>query len=417
MAVPVERQAVLGGFIGRDRQRLRQRLRGFQRRHLGAVMLRPCSSYAAQRDALIGQALIGIVGPQGQPILGARREHPVRLGDAAGHKIVDHHPEIAVGAVEHDRVGSACAHGCVQARNNSLRRSFFIASGAVDLAGQEQTWQTLGLQGRIEFARIDMVIFDGIAWPDHANPLPGREWSRGWKAAPPREARWRCRWDRRWSRRGLPAREKSDARRDRQSERSCPRSRAITRPAALDLPGIHRRAMHIRPDYLMGGRRRAGDTALDLRRGDPLGHHRERLRRIVAGLHLDRGPIDRGAVEPRRRAGLQSPELEAGALERSRKPERRRLAYPARRPILLAEMDQPTQKRSGRDNHRTGCQLAAIGQADAGDPAVGDQELVGFALDDAEVDRLRDRRLHRLGDRACDRPGRAGPGPPDPCGD
>ena len=130
--------------------------------------------------------------------------------------------------------------------------------------------------------------------------------------------------------------------------------RAIARAAALDLAGIHRRAMHIGPDHLMGRRRGPGDAALDLRRGDPLGHHRKRLRRIVAGLHLHRGPVDGRAVEPRRRAGLQPPEGEAGALEGSREPDRRRLADPARRPILLAEMDQPAQEGPGGDDHRAG---------------------------------------------------------------
>ena len=40
--------------------------------------------------------------------------------------------------------------------------------------------------------------------------------------------------------------------------------RAITRAAAMDLPGIHRRTMHIGPNDLVRGRRRSGDAALDL---------------------------------------------------------------------------------------------------------------------------------------------------------
>ena len=106
MAIPVERQAVLGGFVRRDRQRLCQGLCGIERRHLGRVALRARLPDAAQRNALIGQALIGIVGAQRQTILGARGEHAIGLGDAAGHEVVDHHAEIAVGAVEHDRVGA-----------------------------------------------------------------------------------------------------------------------------------------------------------------------------------------------------------------------------------------------------------------------------------------------------------------------
>src|SRR6266576_5371045 len=100
----------------------------------------------------------------------------------------------------------------------------------------------------------------------------------------------------------------------------------IARSGALDLSGIHRRAMHIGPDHLMGSGRGPRDAALDLRGGDLLGHHRKRLRRIVAWLHLHRGPVDRGAVEARRRAGLQPAQPKAGALKRLREPERRRLA-------------------------------------------------------------------------------------------
>src|ERR1700716_1013164 len=90
---------------------------------------------------------------------------------------------------------------------------------------------------------------------------------------------------------------------------------AIARSGTLDLPGIHRRAMHIGPDHLVGGWRGAGDATLDLRRGDAVGHDREWLGWVVARLHSHRRPVDGGAVEPRRRAGLQAPQRKAGALE------------------------------------------------------------------------------------------------------
>ena len=160
---------------------------------------------------------------------------------------------------------------------------------------------------------------------------------------------------------------------------------AIARAAALDLAGIHRRAMHIGPDHLMGRRRGPGDAALDLRRRDPVGHDRKRLRRIVAGLHFDRGPVDRGAIEPRRRAGLEPAERKAGAFERGRKAHRRRLADPAGRPVLFAEMDQPAQKGAGGDDDGAGGELAAIAQPNAGDAAVRDDQLVRLAFDHAEI--------------------------------
>ena len=55
---------------------------------------------AAERDALVGQPLVGVVGAQRQAIFGARGEHAIGLADALGDEIVDHHAEIGFGAVE-----------------------------------------------------------------------------------------------------------------------------------------------------------------------------------------------------------------------------------------------------------------------------------------------------------------------------
>src|SRR5690348_10282578 len=91
--------------------------------------------------------------------------------------------------------------------------------------------------------------------------------------------------------------------------------RAVPRTAALDLTGIHWRAVHVGANDRVGRRGRAGDAAFDLAVGDALSKHGERLRRVVAWLHFHAGPVDGGAVEPRRRAGLQSSELKACPLK------------------------------------------------------------------------------------------------------
>ena len=151
--------------------------------------------------------------------------------------------------------------------------------------------------------------------------------------------------------------------------------RAIARAAALDLAGIHRRAMHIGPDHLMGRRRRAGDAALDLRRRDPVGQHRERLRRVVAGLHFDRRPVDGACHRAAAACRSSAAPAQSRPLERSRKPHRRRLADPAGRPVLLADMDQAAQEGPGGDDDGAGGQFTAVGQADAGDAAVRDDRV------------------------------------------
>ena len=94
----------------------------------------------------------------------------------------------------------------------------------------------------------------------------------------------------------------------------------------------------------MGLGRRARDTARDLRVLDPVGQGRERLRRFVARLHLECRPVDRSAVEARRRAGLQSAEREAERGEGTRQAQGRGLADPSRRDFSLADMDQAAKK-------------------------------------------------------------------------
>ena len=69
----------------------------------------------------------------------------------------------------------AGGEGSVEPRDQPLRRGLFIARGAVDLSGQEQARQPLRLQGRIELARIDVIIFDGVARPDHPHALQARD--------------------------------------------------------------------------------------------------------------------------------------------------------------------------------------------------------------------------------------------------
>jgi hypothetical protein len=52
----------------------------------------------------------------------------------------------------------------VDARENALRRRFLVAGGAVDLPGEEEARDGLGLQRRLERAGIEVVVFDRVAW-------------------------------------------------------------------------------------------------------------------------------------------------------------------------------------------------------------------------------------------------------------
>ena len=58
-------------------------------------------------------------------------------------------------------------------------------------------------------------------------------------------------------------------------------------------------------------------------------------------------------------------------------------------------MDQSAQKRAGGHDHGPGCEPSAIRQNHALDPAGGDDQIVRLALDDGQVRRFTQRRLHR----------------------
>ena len=70
-------------FVGRQRQRLEHLPRRRQLLDPDRVAPRPFAADQAGRDADRRQPLVGIVGAQQQPVLGARREHPIGLGDPA----------------------------------------------------------------------------------------------------------------------------------------------------------------------------------------------------------------------------------------------------------------------------------------------------------------------------------------------
>ena len=171
---------------------------------------------------------------------------------------------------------------------------------------------------------------------------------------------------------------------------------AITRPAALDLPGIHWRPVNICSHNLVRRLDRTRDRAVNLRIRDPLGQRREWLRRFIARLRFQAHPVDSLAVEPGRRPGLQPPERKTQSFEGHRQPKRRCLPNPARRRLYVADMDEPTQKSAGRQHNGACGQAPSIRERHAGHPPVVLQyDIVRFAFENREALDFADCSLHR----------------------
>jgi len=141
----------------------------------------------------------------------------------------------------------------------------------------------------------------------------------------------------------------------------------------------------------------AGDAALDLGVIDALRQHRERLRRLVARLHLHCGPVDGVAVEAWRRSGLEPPERKSQSLQSQRQAERGRLAHASRRRLPLADVDEPPQEGS-RGEHDGPCpELAPVRELEPGDSFAADYEVIRLGFDHCEVRGGTNRLLHGPG--------------------
>ena len=98
----------------------------------------PCCALladAADGYSDVSQALVGVIRPERKPVFRTRGEHPVRLGDAARHQVVDHDPDVTRCAIKDNGLALPGFHRRIETRKKSLRRSLFVARRAVDLPG------------------------------------------------------------------------------------------------------------------------------------------------------------------------------------------------------------------------------------------------------------------------------------------
>ena len=61
----------------------------------------------------------------------------------------------------------------IDARHETLSCRLFVSGRAVDLAGQKQAGDALGLKRARELRRLDEVVLDRVPWPQHHGVSPG----------------------------------------------------------------------------------------------------------------------------------------------------------------------------------------------------------------------------------------------------
>ena len=332
----------------------------------------------AQLAADAGQAHVGVVLAQLQPVFGAAGEHAVRLVGAVGDQVVDQYAQIRFVAARAPASLLAGETRGIEAGQQALRGGFFIAGGAVDLAGEEQAADGLGLQRVLQPARIEEVVFDRIARAGDVRVLEAThaadqrqlhiERQRGGDAV------------------GIDLDHVQPFGLDEdlvagllgEAHHLVLDGGAVARADALDLAAVQRRAVQRVADDLVGTLAGMGDPAADLRRmlgrAAQEGHHRAR---VVTGLFFHQAVVQRAAVDARRRAGLQAIDHERALAQARGQRGRRRVAHAASGVLGLTDVDLAGQEGAGGQHH------GGRAEAQAG---LGDRPAYGIAFDDQVID-------------------------------
>src|SRR5262249_37900294 len=136
------------------------------------------------------------------------------------------------------------------------------------------------------------------------------------------------------------------------------------RTDALDLPGIHGRAMHVLLNDAMRLRRGEGHVTRHLLLRDLLGAEAEGRGVGIARLHFKTRPVDAAPVESWRRPGLEAAATQAEQLQRFAQKLRWRFAAASRGISLLAAVNQAVEKCSRGDDDGLRADGASITQLD-----------------------------------------------------
>src|SRR5216683_361625 len=95
-------------------------------------------------------------------MLRARSEHPVRLETPLRNQIVDEHAEVRFIPPELQTIATPGGESGVYASHKTLGRGLFIARGPVDLAGEEEATNALGLEPPCKLSRLNEVVLDRV---------------------------------------------------------------------------------------------------------------------------------------------------------------------------------------------------------------------------------------------------------------
>ena len=233
---------------------------------VGFLLREAISSGAGEADlsSAWSQAQVAIVLTKQESILSAGGEQAVGFGHALGHKIVDEHAEIGLATAEDEGRFALHFKSGIGSREQALTSRLFVTGGAIDLASEVESGDTLRFQRRIKLGGRAVIILHCVAGTDDLGLFQTRDaadevvlYLIGQGSGDPIDIELAGVATLRFQENLVPflLRKAHHLVLDR---------RTITRPNTLDPAAIHRRLVQIRPDNVMCLRVRVGDPAGDL---------------------------------------------------------------------------------------------------------------------------------------------------------
>ena len=129
--------------------------------------------------------------------------------------------------------------------------------------------------------------------------------------------------------------------------------RAVTRADPFDHTGIHRRAIEVIADNLVGTLIGVGNVAVHLLRvfvhRTHKGHHRQRR---IARLHLHHREVDTTRIDTRRRTGFQAANVKRHFAQTFGQRNRRRITGTATAVVFHTDVDKSAKECTGGQHHR-----------------------------------------------------------------
>ena len=213
----------------------------------------------------------------------------------------------------------------VDPRHQTLRGRLLVTRRSVDLAREKETRHAVRLQAGPQLGRLDEVVFNRVAGPQHHRLFQ------------PRQRMHEIVLDlRRKTHREAVDVDLVDVQTLRLEKNLVPLAvrkphhlvferRAIARADTGDLAVEQRRVVDVGANQLVNPVVRVEQMAVDLWPIDRVGFERKRHRRIIAALGVEATEINRSAIQAGRRPGLEPAPLETEGSSRTR-PDRARAA-------------------------------------------------------------------------------------------